>query len=378
MPKKRVLILTTNPLHNAPRVIRETNSLIGTCDITAVGTTPPHLEEINFRHADTIAAPLTDKLIRKAYTVVTGKQYPYILSGIQKRLHTLIAEVNPDVIIAHNPVHFPYIFSYPGKKFRVIYNAHEYHPLEFDADEKWMKSWGVYFHRLYQQYLSKVDLMINVCDSIAKKCETEFGKASIVIPNAALYADMPGPVTVEKEVIRIIHHGAANPDRKIETMIDAVASLGSGYQLDLMLMKSPDEAYQNELETRVAKAGNARLIPPVAFNGIVPFISQYDIGLYNLPPLSFNNAVALPNKFFEFIQARLCIVTGPSVEMKKIVEEHQLGVVSKDHSPEAIAQAIKQLSFKEIQQYRLNAHKAASALSAEHYQKLFIQSFEQL
>ena len=37
---------------------------------------------------------------------------------------------------------------------------------------------------------------------------------------------------------------------------------------------------------------------------IVRTINQFDLGVYLLPPVNFNSAHALPNKFFEFIQAR--------------------------------------------------------------------------
>ena len=52
---------------------------------------------------------------------------------------------------------------------------------------------------------------------------------------------------------------------------------------------------------------------------IVDTIAEYDIGLFILSPINFNYYHALPNKLFEFIQARLAIAVSPSPEMARIV-----------------------------------------------------------
>src|SRR5690606_10777372 len=96
-----------------------------------------------------------------------------------------------------------------------------------------------------------------------------------------------------------------------------------------------------------------------------------DVGLFNLPPYTFNYRHALPNKLFEFIQARLCIVISNSVEMKKIVEDYGLGVVSTGYSADELVTSLRQLSKSEIARYKNNAHNAAKSLSAEKYYEFY-------
>jgi uncharacterized UPF0146 family protein len=78
----------------------------------------------------------------------------------------------------------------------------------------------------------------------------------------------------------------------------------------------------------------------------------------------------LPNKFFEFIQARLAIAIGPSPEMAAIVKEHDLGVVADDFTPQALAAKLNALTVDDIMHYKHNANKAAAIYNAEESMKV--------
>ena len=80
---------------------------------------------------------------------------------------------------------------------------------------------------------------------------------------------------------------------------------------------------------------------------------------------SFNNEHALPNKFFEFIQARLAIAIGPSTEMQKIVKKEGLGIVAKDFSLAAMAEELNSLQASDIARYKVSAHQNAKKYSAD-------------
>jgi hypothetical protein len=73
----------------------------------------------------------------------------------------------------------------------------------------------------------------------------------------------------------------------------------------------------------------------------------------------------LPNKFFEFIQARLAIAIGPSIEMKKIVDQYDCGIVSSDFEPRTLALELNKLTTDKLMYYKSQSHKAAEVLNAE-------------
>ena len=170
---------------------------------------------------------------------------------------------------------------------------------------------------------------------------------------------------VSKDKIKIIHHGYASPDRKIEGMIETMDYVDSRFRLDLMLVPNHQQDYYQTLQAMVEKRKNVRILPPVPFEEIIPFTSQYDIGFYILKPANFNHLYALPNKFFEFIQARLMIAISPNPEMARLVKQYDLGIIAKDFSPQEMAKSLNSLSKEQILQYKENANKTAKILNAE-------------
>ena len=165
--------------------------------------------------------------------------------------------------------------------------------------------------------------------------------------------------------IRIIHHGNASPDRCIEAMIETMDYVDSRFTLDLMLVATFHQDYFQKLQAMVEKRKNVHIIPPVSFEEIIPFSSYYDIGFFLVPPTTYNLQMCLPNKFFEFIQARLAIAIGPSPEMARLVQEYNLGIIAKDFSPQEMAKSLNALTKEQILQYKENANKAAKILNAE-------------
>jgi hypothetical protein len=94
-------------------------------------------------------------------------------------------------------------------------------------------------------------------------------------------------------------------------------------------------------------------------------MESYDVGLYSLQPTSFNNLHALPNKFFDFVQAGLAVVIGPSPDMAALVATHDLGVVADGFDRDSVRAALAGLDPAAVDRWRANARAARPVLSAE-------------
>lgn len=375
---KRVLIITDRTLHSAPRVIRTIDALKNEFELFTVGITPPAFEVAAHYNRKTIQEGFAYRVLRKINRDYRGKYIPdnYIDRGKLYRIKKILDAVEPDIVICHECFDVPYMAHLKKRyQYKLVFNAHEYYPLEFDERTEWASTWQLFYEDLYRRFLPAVDLMVNVCDSIREKCLEVFQKDSIVIPNAAHLNDLPAQIP--RKIIQLIHHGGAIPGRKIEEMIRMMDILGSGYHLTFMLMPNVPQYYQS-LQEMASQKSNISFIEPVPFRQIVPTLNQFDIGIYILPPASFNNAIALPNKFFEFIQAKLCIAIGPSPEMKRLCEKFELGVVAEAFNAESLAQKISRIDADQLLDYKRNAEKAAQTLSAEHFGAVFLSAIQDL
>ncbi len=374
-----ILIITDRTLHNAPRVIRQIECLKHTYHIHTVASTAAKQEVASHQSIKNIAPSILYRAYNKLQREYVNKGKPTTNFSIvrSKKIEKIIQSTNPKIIFVHECTYLPYITALKKKyNFKLVFNAHEYYPLEYDDKKNWSTTWQPYYEKMYASYLPYVDLFINVCESIRQKCITMFQKDSIVIPNAAFYTSAP-MYTNDEQKIKIIHHGGAQPSRKIEEMIQVAVLLGKQYELHLMLTPS-DAAYLEQLKKETATISNVKFIDTVPFNDIVPTINAYDIGLYILPPTNYNNSIALPNKLFEFIQAKLCIAIGPSPEMASVVDKYKLGIIADDFSAEKLAEKIQKLSKEEIYTYKKNCEKHAKELSAENYSILLLTEIKKL
>lgn len=375
--KKRILIVTSSPLHNGPRLIREIDALKDDFDIVAVGSTPPHDRSISYVPLSSIKFTLIERIYNKIFRQITQSPNLNKLPFVQSKVKRLIEQVNPDIVIIHSPIYIPYFINHSKKKFKLVFNAHEFHPLEFESDIHWMHNLGVIYAHIYKNYLTQVDLMINVCDSIAERCRNDYGIDSLVVPNAAYYHSKVNPVQIQQEHIKLVHHGAAIKEREIELMIEATLLMDDHYSLYLVLTPA-DENYLNGLKSKYKGFSRIHFVDPVSFDRIIPFINQFDIGIFNLPPKNYNYLVALPNKLFEFVQARLCIVVSPSPEMKSFVEKHNVGVVSDSFSPESFKESIAKLTPEMIMYYKNESDKKALELSNNSYRLMYLDKIKKL
>ena len=375
--KQNILILTNRPLHNGPRIIREIEALKTDFEITVIGRTPPVDKDVKFIFQADFIPSLPERAIHKFYRVLNGGKYiSWPFPTLLKLVRKYIKKACPNIIIAHDPEFLPYLkILKQTYDFKIVYNAHEYHPLQFDSDVKWLKTIGYFYDKIYRNYLCYVDLMINVCNGIKDKCLQEYGKDSIVIPNACTYYPNIQPIFNKELPIKVIHHGGAIKQRRIEIMIDTIEQLNGKFTLDLILLKT-DPIYYSFLEKKIANCKYVKTIEPVAFNQIVPLLNKYDIGLFNLPPDTFNYKYALPNKLFEFIQARLCIVISNSIEMKKIVKENDLGWVSEGFGIQELTNILNQIDLDTINSFKKSAAGSAEKLSAEHYYNIYLNSID--
>ena len=166
-------------------------------------------------------------------------------------------------------------------------------------------------------------------------------------------------------MIRLVHSGIAVPERNIESLIDATLMLDDRFTLDLYLVPMGSDSYLNSLKSRAGGSSRIRFCEPVSTTDLPQVLNRYDLGVYILPVKSLNHRLMLPNKFFDFIQARIGVVFGPSVETNRLIENHGVGMVTQGWEAKDLVAVLQQLTHEDITRFKEAAHIAAVELSSE-------------
>jgi len=363
-PARSILILSFSPIFRDPRVMRQIRLLESRVRLSVAGYGAAPNAKIKFTSLE--YAPV------RRFRLKTFRSQAKLLLGLSESYYWSRPEVmvglkalegqRYDLVIANDVSALPLGLRIANGA-PVLLDAHEYSPAELEDVLSWRIRYGRHYHQLCRRYLPRAAAMTTVCAGLAEEYNRHFGVPATVIENAPPRQDLR-PRPLEPGRIRMIHHGGAQRARRLELMIEVMSHLDQRFSLDFMLVGN-DASYIRELQSRASGDPRIRFLPPVRMEDICQATNDYDVGLYLLPPLNLNQRFALPNKLFEFIQARLAVVIGPSPEMARIVRQYGAGVVAESFEPLALAAVLNALTEQDVSRYKQASHAAAEKLCFE-------------
>lgn len=270
-----------------------------------------------------------------------------------------------DIVVANEARALPLAFEVAGSP-RIWCDLHEWAPAERTHVLSWRLLVAPFMRWVCATYLPRVDAATTVNGSIAQMYSDQYGVQAEVVRNAIAHRPDLAPAPLDPDRIRLVHSGGAVPGRNIEAIVDAVDELGDGYTLDLYLIPSRQaSAYWKQLTTRIDASPRTTLHPAVTPDELPSTLNPHDLGVYLLPPHTPNHRLMLPNKFFDFVQARLGFVFGPSIETDRLIRKNDLGIVTRDYSASALAQAIRTLTRDDIAGFKAATDAVAETLSSD-------------
>lgn len=245
-------------------------------------------------------------------------------------------------------------------------DMHEWAPEENSQVLVWkllVAPWAIH---TCKEWLPKASVATTVGEEIAKLYEKEFGVKMRVMRNASRFTDQaPSPI-LKDGPIRLVHSGIAATGRGLENTVQAVTELGDEFSLDLYLMPAGDGGkLLQHLHELAGESKNITFHDPVKPHELPKTLNKYDVGVFWIPPATTNARLTLPNKFFDFIQARLALAIGPTLEMNNLVNKYQLGVVSDGYEVADIVDSLRILDKEKVSRAKEAADKAAKELCFE-------------
>lgn len=363
---KEILIIALSDLENDPRVYRQISYLSKEYHVSTVGWEPAQMKGIDFYPLQPLKRSRCNRIKRavqyklRQYEALYWSLYDFqpVIDQLSARRFDLVLINDVDAL----PFGLDVAQACGGAK--VFLDTHEYAPTHFADRFFWRFFFQGFNEYLCKTYMKQCEVITTVSSGIAGEYKQNFGVEPDVITNAMAYMDLQ-PVPVDKDNIRIITHGVANPNRRLEICIEIMDHVDKRFHLDMMLLPVYPRYYA-KLQRMAGKRDNVTIRPPVKLHEIVPSTNDYDLSFILFKPTTINFRYGLFNKTFESLQARLGIVSGPAPEPQvEIIDRYKCGLVADSFESRHIAEQLNRLTAQQIAEFKANAHIAAGELTAE-------------
>lgn len=292
--------------------------------------------------------------------------YERIDARVQRPLEQLAGQ-QWDLVIAHDLQTLPIASRLPSCR-GILVDLHEYAPAQDVPTLAWRVLTAPRYRWMCRTHVRRAAAVTTVSQGIADEYHRRFGIDATVVVNATVFHDLqPSTVTTP---IRLVHSGVAAPERRLDLMIEGVLASTADVTLDFYLTDAfPEE--RSRLAELAHRDPRVRFHDAVPYAELVPMLNTFDVGMSVFPPTTFNLAWCLPNKFFDFIQARLGVIVGPSPEMENFVTRFRLGAIGDDFTPAALARTIDSLTPAVVASWKRSAHESARELAGESQSRIW-------
>ena len=359
----RILSISFSPLRRDSRVSRQLAELLRAGDVTTVGYGPAPDGVVSHIEIPESAASLPQtpggvaRLALRMHSSVELRA-----PGERAALPQLAGSGPYDLVVANDARALPLAFAVAGDA-PVWADMHEWAPEENSTSLPWRLLVGPYMDALCRKYLPHAAAVTTVSGAIAELYQERYGVHTDVVRNTIPDQHLT-PSALEPGRIRLVHSGVAAPERNIEGLIKAVVSLDDRFTLDLYLVGEQD-GHIATLRRLAAGEPRVRLHPPIPPAEIPAVLNGYDLGVYILPVRSLNHRLMLPNKFFDFVQARLGLVFGHSVETDKLIADYGLGLVTPGTTPDDLVATLRDVTEDDVRGFKAASDVAARTLNSE-------------
>jgi glycosyltransferase involved in cell wall biosynthesis len=255
---------------------------------------------------------------------------------------------------------------------RLVYDSHELYPDISGLSDQERRRW----RKQERRAIVRADGIITVSESLADELVRRYGVARpTVLLNVPAPAGTLSPTRSPLAELKrpremmVLYSGGVSANRGLEQLAEA-ARTGHGWHLVIMGW-GPLLGRIREMLPSVA------VVEPVAADQVVGAASAADVGVIPYLPTSLNNALSLPNKLFEYIQAGLAIASSDLVEIARFIQNNHVGIVFPPGDVAAIRDSLDSLAAdgRRLAEMRSAANEAARAFNWDREKRKLIDLY---
>ncbi|UYN82575.1 MAG: hypothetical protein KIT89_07360 [Microcella sp.] len=362
-PPRKILCVSFSPIYADSRVLRQLEVLQQHGDVTTVGYGAAPAGVMRHIEVPENAASLPQTpagVVKLALRLHNSVELT--APGEKAVLDEVVASGPYDLVVANDARALPLAFAASGTA-PVLADMHEWAAEERATVFVWRVLVGPYMQHLCEKYLPRTTAVTSVSEGLAGLYTERYGVATEVVRNAADFRDAT-PSPVDPDLIRLVHSGTADAERNIVELIEAVGRLGERFSLDLYLLEVPG-GHLDVIKKLAAESPRVTVHDPVPPDTLPSVLNQYDLGVFLYPLKTLSHLYHLPNKFFDFVQARLGLVFSPAPEIDTHVGQYGLGIITSDTTADALVDALHDITADDVTGFKQAANRSARALSSE-------------
>lgn len=250
------------------------------------------------------------------------------------------------------------------KRNKLVYDSHEYFT---EVPELVARPFPKRFWQLIEQIiLPYIKFSYTVSESIAETYNKKYNISMQVVRNVPYCIGNIITDRIEEKSHKVIlYQGSVNIGRGLEQMIDAMEYIDNA-QLRII----GDGDIIEHLKIRIKEKGlenKVKLYGRIPFEYLFEETYKADLGIALEENIGLNYYYSLPNKLFDYIQARVPVLVSPFPEMQKIVRKYEIGTVYDHQDSQSLAKKVNEIFDlkNRYQKWKENTDKAALDLCWE-------------
>jgi glycosyltransferase involved in cell wall biosynthesis len=266
------------------------------------------------------------------------------------------------------------------RRIPLVYDSHEHFTEVPELVHRPMvrKIWKV----IEKAIVPKLGRMITVNGSLAGIFSKMYGVEAIPVRNV--------PYSREYRVEKSREELGLPSDRKIILLQGAGINIQRGAEEAVMSMKYIEGhllliigggdviGELRELHKSLDLGDKVRFIPRLPADELYRYTVHADVGLAIDKDTNINYRYSLPNKLFDYIQARVPVLASPLPEIAAIIREYEVGDFIPDHEPEHIAKMIMSMTSDQqrIAKWKEKLNFAAAELCWENEKQILKEVYQ--